>query len=803
MAQDRGRSGKRERSGPTSVHIQQLLHLREVARQGNVTRAAAALGLTQPALSSSLGQLERRLGITLFERSGRKRVLTQDGHAALDFAERVLSEADELERRIDPSGGAEVGTLAVGAFDAASLYVLPNVVRTYRHAHPNVDLTLAVDSSSQLLARLRAFELDVAFVIGPVDDDLSAVEVGREPLHVYAPQGPWQALEDADWVLYPAGSRMRRIIDEGLARLGVSPHVRLESGNPDVLRQMMSLGVGWTVLPVAVAERDRASSLEYTRRAQVGEMTVVAAQRGGARRNPRADAFVELALEGASSGSAAEGRAQPTPAESASRTRVVKPRRGRASFTGRLRAARRFETSELWQQAAGSYGECLSLVEQRDSSQPDALDLNLAQGCCLRNVGEWRPAWQALARAFDEARERRSGTAMARVALEISEMSVPMQRVLPLIDEALAAIGDEDPPLRARLIAARLSRDNGVDDARHADEAASIARELELDDVELQLAASVREAEQLVGDAPAIAHRRRAAAHALAGTGRLATAARLLLEAGAVLLWEGRITEGEQALGEALEFARSHHLRFYELRVLSNLASLAFARCDFQTLDSIIKELHGQEGSVREAARWELVGELDRALALLPTPDDAGHIAAFLMSIHGARARVLHSAGRLDEARREVAHWHRAFDAQGAMSRGAISATNGLAEIDVTVAALGDDAACREFYAELEARNAQRFGGRGLDLIRGSLAERFDRENEAAAHYQTGAAWAHESGFPVDEARCLAALARLWQRIGKHAEAERLRLRARELLGEVDAAVYSQRIDDEVLATAT
>ncbi|MDA1010445.1 MAG: hypothetical protein O2888_03105, partial [Chloroflexi bacterium] len=533
---------------------------------------------------------------------------------------------------------------------------------------------------------------------------------------------------------------------------------------------------------------------------------VLAVQRGGGHRNLRADAFVDLARQVRALDRprpAGEALARLAPAESLGGMQTVEPRRARTSFSGRLRAARSFEASEHWQKAAACYGECLSLIEQGDSSQPGAPELHLAQGRCLRNVGEWRLAWLALTHAFDGAREDRSAGAMAQVALEISEMSISVQRVLPRLDEALAALGDENPPLRARLIAARLMRADGADDARLAEEAARIAREHELEDVVLQLATSVRAAEQLAGDAPEMARRRRSAALALAGTARLATAARLLLEGGTILLWEGRIADGERALSEALDFTRAHQLRFYEFRVLSNLASVAFARGDFTKLDSIINELHGQEGSVREAARWELSGDFDRALALLPKPDDAGHIAAFLMSIHGARARVLHSAGRLDEARREVAHWHRAFDAQGAMRRGGIGATNGLAEIDVAVAVLGDDAVCRELYAGLEERRAQRFGGRGLDLIRGALAERLDRSEEAAEHYETGAAWAHESDFPVDEARCLAALADLWQRAGKEAEAERLRLRARELLDRVDATTYLRRIDDQSLAAAT
>src|SRR5205807_456074 len=99
----------------------------------------------------------------------------------------------------------------------------------------------------------RTFELDLAFVVGPVEEaDLSAIEVLREPLYLYVPPGDVGNPRNAHWVLYPERSRTRRIIDEAFARSGISPSVVLESGNPAVLRQMVAIGLGWSVLPAAI-----------------------------------------------------------------------------------------------------------------------------------------------------------------------------------------------------------------------------------------------------------------------------------------------------------------------------------------------------------------------------------------------------------------------------------------------------------------------------------------------------------------------------------------------------------------------
>src|SRR4051812_8645618 len=113
------------------VTLRQLAYLREAARASSFTAAASALGLSQPALSQALSELERRVGVPLFEPAGRGRRITEDGTEVLAFAERVLAEAGELRDRLAARAGGETGTLRVGMIDAASLYVLPNVIRGY------------------------------------------------------------------------------------------------------------------------------------------------------------------------------------------------------------------------------------------------------------------------------------------------------------------------------------------------------------------------------------------------------------------------------------------------------------------------------------------------------------------------------------------------------------------------------------------------------------------------------------------------------------------------------------------------
>lgn len=277
------------------MNFQQLAYLRELERAGTVTEAAARMHVSQPALSQALSQLERRLGVPLFERQGRRRVLTPAGRRVAGFASEVLGRVAELQSRLQAERDGEAGTLAVGMIDAASLYVLPSAIRRFQAEHPAVQLRLVVDSTNALLDRLREFDLDVAFVVGPVEDPgLRSEVVLHEPLYVYAPPGSGGAPEQAAWALYPTGRRTRALIDAGFAERGLTPSVVLESDSPDVLRQMVALGLGWSVLPAAVAETG-APPLRRHEEEPIAERSLLAVRRGTAPPDPRAEAFLALA----------------------------------------------------------------------------------------------------------------------------------------------------------------------------------------------------------------------------------------------------------------------------------------------------------------------------------------------------------------------------------------------------------------------------------------------------------------------------------------------------------------------------
>lgn len=281
---------------PLNLHLQQLNYLRCVAGCETLSEAAKELSISQPALSQALDEVERRLGLALFERVGRRRRLNQDGQAVAEFAADILGRAESFAAKLQRRREGEGGVLRVGTIDAGSLYILPEALKRFRSAAPGVDLRLSVGTSAELEDAVLRNDLDLAFVIGDVRQDsrLAREPLLKEQLYLYGPGDGKTPSEDDDWVLYPAHSHTRDEIDRELASRGWNPRVRLESSNPQVLRQMVALGFGWSVLPRAVAESGPAP-LKPARARPVASRQIVVSRRVSAVGDARAERFVELA----------------------------------------------------------------------------------------------------------------------------------------------------------------------------------------------------------------------------------------------------------------------------------------------------------------------------------------------------------------------------------------------------------------------------------------------------------------------------------------------------------------------------
>ena len=280
------------------INFRSLLYLQEVARCGSFTEAAWELGISQPALSHSLGELSKRLGVSLFRKQGRRRVLTEAGERVARYADQVIGQTADMLRWLESWESGEVGSLRVGMIDTASLYTLPAGLSLLREEYPEIDLQLMISDSAELLSMLDRYQLDLAVVVGPVGTRYNSRLITTERMHVYS-RPPETNRPDKDemapegWALYPPGSQTRGLIDSGLSQLGIHPHIALESGHPRVLRQMAVLGYAKTVLPRQVAEPEGDNS-DLCKGPEVAQRRIEATWRADTELDPRAGRLLDL-----------------------------------------------------------------------------------------------------------------------------------------------------------------------------------------------------------------------------------------------------------------------------------------------------------------------------------------------------------------------------------------------------------------------------------------------------------------------------------------------------------------------------
>lgn len=277
------------------LSIRQLEYLVAVADSPTWAAAAAEVGVSPSALSQGLAELERRVGVTLFESVGRRRLLRTTATPVLDHARQVVALTTDLTRWSERLRTAQSGSVRLGLIDVAAVAHLRDALRRFRVERDDVTLTLTVAPSRRLLDQLVDGSLDAVVCVEPPEPrtGVDTEPLLTEGLHVFAPPGQQLGSPDdwGPWVLFPDGSHTRRLVEARLGSLGASVVVAAESHQPDVLREMVLLGMGWTVLPESQGQVGDGDAT--TIGPHLLDRQLVIARRSGAVSDPAVDELVE------------------------------------------------------------------------------------------------------------------------------------------------------------------------------------------------------------------------------------------------------------------------------------------------------------------------------------------------------------------------------------------------------------------------------------------------------------------------------------------------------------------------------
>jgi DNA-binding transcriptional LysR family regulator len=245
------------------MELKELRSLVALSELGSISVVAQHLHLSSPAIHKQLKTLEGELGVLLYEKVGRKLLLTQAAAVLLPYAKELLAEYDSGLTALQEWKGMKRGVVRIGT--GPSAYLLPAILKKFRHANPSVEVFVETGNTPVLLESLNSGSLDLVLVVSPDllergnycveaswDFELVLVSHLRHTLS----QVLLTDLKNYRFILFRKGSRMQEPIDRYFAAHGLEPNVVMRFDNSEFIRSMVRAGLGISMLPLWVVDRD-------------------------------------------------------------------------------------------------------------------------------------------------------------------------------------------------------------------------------------------------------------------------------------------------------------------------------------------------------------------------------------------------------------------------------------------------------------------------------------------------------------------------------------------------------------------
>ncbi len=237
----------------------------QVAAHQSFSRAADALGLTQPSVTARIQALERDLHEKVFQRNGRGVSLTEVGASFLPHAQRVLKAIQDGRDAVQSMRRLELGTLRLGAAPTISTYVLPELLKEFRSRYPGIEVSVRTEYSDEIVQMVLADEVQVGLERSITHPEVVAVPLYQDEVVFVA--GPKQALAQRGvatveevsrhpLIMFNRGSSYYALVDNALRQAGIPVSPTMELDNMEATKKMVEEGLGVAVLPKVAVERE-------------------------------------------------------------------------------------------------------------------------------------------------------------------------------------------------------------------------------------------------------------------------------------------------------------------------------------------------------------------------------------------------------------------------------------------------------------------------------------------------------------------------------------------------------------------
>jgi LysR family transcriptional regulator for metE and metH len=257
-----------------NIEVRHLKLVATVAEEGSVTRAANRLHLTQSALSHQLRDVEERLGVSLFQRTARRMLLTRSGERLLESARRILEELESAEKALQSEQNHREGLLRITTECYTCYHWLPSLMHAFQEKSPRVEVRIVAEATRRPVEALLEGELDLAIISDPVKNRKVALEpLFQDELFLVTAMNhrlsrrdyvKAEDLADEHLILYCDDKRDLTIYQQVLIPAGVSPRQLSSVQLTEAIVEMVKAGLGvstiagWAIAPYVKSKQVRA-----------------------------------------------------------------------------------------------------------------------------------------------------------------------------------------------------------------------------------------------------------------------------------------------------------------------------------------------------------------------------------------------------------------------------------------------------------------------------------------------------------------------------------------------------------------
>lgn len=242
------------------MEIQQLQYFQTLAKLQHMTRAAEVLMISQPALSKSISNIEKDLGVPLFNREGRSIYLNRFGEQFLKSVDIILSEYEKVKNEFEDITRPGHGVVSFGFIHTLGMEIVPELMAAVQKKYPNMQVTLTQSTSSSLLKKLEDGMIDLCLSqkIESKQIEIETVELWQEELFVIVPLTHplakrdtirLEEIKDEQFISIKSGNSLRQVVDSLFEKIGVQQNSTFAGEEMHTIAGFVGAGLGVSLIP--------------------------------------------------------------------------------------------------------------------------------------------------------------------------------------------------------------------------------------------------------------------------------------------------------------------------------------------------------------------------------------------------------------------------------------------------------------------------------------------------------------------------------------------------------------------------